>query len=364
MLFTNAFAGAISLTNRIVMAPMTRSRALPGGVPSKLMATYYGQRASAGLIVTEGTAPSLNGMGYAGTPGIFTDDQIQGWRKVTDAVHSKGGRIVAQIMHVGRIAHPFNQLAGARIVAPSAIAAQDAIWTAAGTKEVLPTPEELDENGIVAAQAEYAAATRNAHLAGFDGVELHAANGYLPHQFLSPNTNRRMDRYGGSLERRTRFLLETFEVMVREWSSDRVGVRLSPGSTYNDMRDPEPFATYSWAAKQLSDRGAAYLHVIRPGRFWPEGSAFDVWSELRARFSGTFIANGGVTVAEAQVLLRSGAADLVSFGSPFIANPDLPERIRNRWPLAGFDPGTLYAGGERGYTDYPAFTAEHEVVLA
>ena len=337
------------------MAPMTRSRATQDGSPTDLHAIYYAQRASAGLIVTEGVAPSLDGLGYARTPGIFTDAHVSAWRKVTDAVHQQGGSIVVQLMHVGRIAHPLNQVPGARILAPSAVAAPGAMWTDAAGLQAHPEPHELTREEIDRVVAEYAQAVRYSRDAGFDGVELHAANGYLPNQFLSPNTNRRNDVYGGSPERRGRFVIDLFEAAATAWAPGRVGVRVSPGGTFNDIHDPEAHVTYPWLAEQLSARGAAYLHAIRPTLFAPPEAAFDVPGVLRDGFDGTLILAGELTGPEGEHLVHSGAADLVAFGRPFVANPDLPERLRNNWPLAKLNPATLYTPGATGYTDYPAY---------
>jgi N-ethylmaleimide reductase len=356
-MFNCVRAGEIEFNNRIVMAPMTRSRALGGAVPGPLHVTHYAQRASAGLLITEGTATSPSGLGYSRTPGIYSEEQVEGWRKVTDAVHGAGGRIVIQLMHVGRIAHALNQPAGARIVATSAVAAQGAMWTDAQGMQPLPVPEELTLDEIRGVIEEFAQAARNAREAGFDGVELHSANGYLPNQFLSPNSNLRTDEYGGSLERRGRFVLEVVDAMSAAWSSGRVGVRISPGGAFNDMHDPEPLYTYTWLTKQLSDRHLAYLHVIRQEQFSPAEAAFDVWRVLKPFFQGAFIANGGLDAAAARELLEKGGADLVSFGREFIANPDLVERFKNGWPLAANDPATFYTPGEKGYNDYPAYSA-------
>lgn len=362
-MFKPAVLGNVELKNRIVMAPMTRSRAI-GGVPGALHVEYYGQRTSAGLIITEGTASSASGLGYARTPGIFTEQQVEGWRAVTNAVHSRGGRIFLQLMHVGRIAHPLNQPEGAKILAPSPIAAKGSMWTDQSGMQPFPVPGELTAEGIREVIREYGAATANARRAGFDGVELHSANGYLPNQFLSPNTNQRTDDYGGSVERRARFVLEVFDAMSAEWSSSNVGVRVSPGGTFNDILDSAPRATYTYVAQQLSARGAAYLHVIRPNRFAPAEAAFDVWSVLRSHFHGTFIAADSLTAEEASQLIESGAADLVAFGRPFISNPDLPVRFENKWPLAQPDLGSFYTPGEKGYTDYPSYMPAANLVSA
>ena len=355
-LFEPAAAGEITLRNRIVMAPMTRARAGQDASPGDHHALYYSQRASSGLIVTEGVAPSPDGLGYARTPGLFTEQHVNDWRQVTDAVHRHGGSIVVQLMHVGRIAHPLNQPPGARVVAPSPVAAAGTMWTDAAGAQRFPVPHELTTGEITAVIEEYAHAVRNARAAGFDGVELHAANGYLPSQFLSPNTNRRTDAYGGSPERRGRFVLELFEAAANAWSPGRVGVRVSPGGSFNDIRDPEAHLTFPSLAEQLSKRGAAYLHVARPFPFVPAEAQFNVPGVLRERFQGTLILAGELSGAEGAQLIASGAADLVAFGRPFISNPDLPDRLRHGWPLAKPNPATFYTPGPAGYIDYPAHT--------
>ncbi|HEX8521043.1 MAG TPA: alkene reductase [Tepidisphaeraceae bacterium] len=344
--------GHVELQNRIVMAPMTRARADRQGVVGDIHAEYYAQRASAGLIITEGTAPSKDGLGYARTPGIFTDQQIKGWREVTDAVHREGGKIFLQIMHVGRIAHPLNQLPGARIIAPSAIAAKGHMYTDQEGAKDFPVPQEMTKEDIRQVIAEYAQATRNADIAGFDGVELHAANGYLPNQFLSSSSNQRTDDYGGSAANRVRFVVELVDAMAAAWSPDRVGVRVSPGSTFNDMFDAEPLETHVTLARELSRRGLAYLHVLRSEPFAPAEKAFDALAVLKKEFNGTLIANNNLDATEGEELIKSGAAELVSFGRPFIANPDFVERVRHGWPLSEADGSTFYTPGVKGFTDY------------
>jgi N-ethylmaleimide reductase len=356
-LFTPGKLGGIEIANRIAMAPMTRSRAVAEALPSPLHVQYYAQRASAGVIITEGVATSATGLGYARTPGIYSDEQVERWRRVTDAVHAEGGRIVVQLMHVGRIAHPANQPAGARIVAPSAIGAAGSMWTDTAGMQPFPIPEELTTGEIRDLIREFYVATENARSAGFDGVELHSANGYLLNQFLSPNTNQRTDAYGGSVEKRARFLLEVYDAAAAAWSSDRIGVRISPAGTFNDILDADPFSTYTYVAQELSNRNAGFLHVIRPVQ-----AGFDVFTVLRERFTGTIVLNGGVEGEEASALLRSGAADVVSFGRPFISNPDLPQRLLNNWPLTEPDSATFYTAGSQGYTDYLAYDAEPVLV--
>lgn len=350
-LFTRAAAGAIALPNRIVMAPMTRSRAVQNAAPNALVAEYYGQRAAAGLILTEGTSVSNDGLGYARTPSIHTPEQVAAWRLVTDAVHAKGGRIAIQLMHVGRIAHPANQPAGARILAPSAIAAKGDMWTDAHAMQPMPAPEAMTIDEIKQAVADYAQAVRNAREAGFDGVELHSANGYLPNQFLSPNSNQRTDAYGGPPENRIRFVLEVYDAMAAAWDAGHVGVRISPAGTFNDIHDPEAATTYPLLAAELAKRGAAWLHVVKPAN----AAAFTDWASLRRNFPGTLILNSGLTKETGAALIDANEADLISFGVPFIANPDLVTRFQNDWPLAKPDPSSFYLPGPGGYTDYPAY---------
>ena len=322
--------GRHTLRNRIVMAPMTRNRAGDGGVPQALNAIYYAQRASAGLIVTEGSQVSLQGKGYPGTPGIHSPEQVQGWRRVTHAVHAQGGHIFLQLWHVGRISHPALQPGGELPVAPSAIRPSGQICTGERSEEfVIPRALEIREiPGIV---EQFRRGAVNALAAGFDGVELHAADGYLLDQFLRDGSNQRTDKYGGSLENRTR-LLEEF----------------SPVNPFNDMHDSAPQETFEFAAGRLSRLGLAYLHVNTSG-----SAAFD-YERLRRAFGGTFILNGGYDKARAEADIAAGRADLVSFGQLFLANPDLPLRFERNAPLNRPDRGTFHSGGPRGYTDYPA----------
>jgi N-ethylmaleimide reductase len=340
--------GPYTLRNRMVMAPMTRSRAVAGNVPSDLAVTYYAQRASAGLIVTEGTQVSPQGVGYPGTPGIHAEDQIAGWRRVTDAVHERGGRIFAQLWHVGRISHPLHQPDGALPVAPSAIAAEGQTYTSEGPKAFgVPRALELDEiPGVV---EQFAHGARSALASGFDGVEIHGANGYLVDQFLRDGTNHRTDAYGGPIENRARFLLEVTEVVAGVWGADRVGVRLSPTGAFNTMSDSDPAATFGFAARALDRFGLAYLHVVEP-----VGSPAPLVAPLlRAAFRGPFILNGGYNLETGNAALAAGEADLISFGVLFLSNPDLPERFAEGATLNPVDQGTFYQGGEKGYIDYP-----------
>jgi N-ethylmaleimide reductase len=347
-LFSPIRLGELSLPNRIIMAPLTRSRAAAGNVPSPLAATYYRQRASAGLIISEATQICPEGQGYPNTPGIHSEAQIAGWRAVTDAVHEAGGRIVLQLWHVGRISHAAYQPGGAAPVAPSAIAARGEVFTPSGMVP-LPTPRALETEEIAPLVAQYATAAKKAREAGFDGVEVHGANGYLLDQFLRDGTNHREDAYGGSIENRARLLLEVVDAVSRAWAPGRVGVRLSPVNPFNDIADSTPQATFNFVAHELSKRALAYLHVIQLG----DGTPFD-FSALRAAFGGHYIAAGGFDRGSALSAIEEGAADAIAFGKLFIANPDLPRRLQQNAPLSAWDESTFYGGNERGYTDYPA----------
>ncbi len=339
--------GAITLNNRMVMAPMTRSRAGDGDVPTPLMTEYYRQRASAGLIVTEGSQVSAQGKGYMRTPGIFTAAQIKGWQQVTEAVHQQGGRIFLQLWHVGRLSHALVQPNGNQPVAPSAIKADGELYTPEGLK-AYEVPRALGIDEIAAVVADFRQAAENARQAGFDGVEIHGANGYLIDQFLRDGTNKRTDAYGGSAENRVRFLKEVVEAVIEVFGASRVGVRLSPVFDYFSMSDSQPQVTFNQAAKMLSRYSLAYLHVVRMGT-----EAFD-FAEFKRHFGGTYISNGGYDAALAETALQTGDADLVAFGTPFIANPDLVERFRKGAGLNPLDTSTFYQGEEKGYTDYPA----------
>jgi N-ethylmaleimide reductase len=343
--------GPYTLRNRMVMAPMTRNRAVEGNVPSELAVTYYAQRASAGLIVTEGTQVSPQGIGYPGTPGIHAEEQIAGWRRVTDAVHERGGRVFAQLWHVGRISHPLLQPGGAPPVAPSALAAEGQTFTSEGPKPFgVPRALELDEiPGVV---EQFAHGARSALASGFDGVEIHGANGYLVDQFLRDGSNHRTDAYGGPVENRARFLLEVTAAVAGIWGADRVGVRLSPTGSFNSMSDSDPAATFGHAARELDRFGLAYLHVVEPVARTPEMPA-PVAPGLRSLFHGPFILNGGYDLATGNAAVAAGEADLISFGVLFLANPDLPERFAAGTALNSPDRNTFYQGGEKGYIDYP-----------
>ncbi|MFJ1583843.1 alkene reductase [Streptomyces sp. NPDC088197] len=347
--------GGVRLPNRIVMAPMTRSRAYgPGLAPTDAAVRYYAQRASAGLIVTEGAQPSPVGQGYPDTPGLHSDEQIAAWRRVTDAVHAAGGRIFAQLMHTGRIGHPSLLPDGLVPVGASAVAAQGTVYTRDGPKEFV-VPEELTEDGIRQTVADHAAAARNAITAGFDGVEVHAANGYLAHQFLAPNSNVRTDDWGGSPERRIRFAVELVTAVAGAIGADRTGLRVSPGNPLGDLHEPEPGPTYVALVQAIEAVGPSYLHLI-------ENDDRALTLELRKRFSGALILNartvGRPSGPEELALIEDGTADMLSYGALFLANPDLPRRLRAGGPFNTPDRATYYGGDERGYTDYPFLDAE------
>jgi N-ethylmaleimide reductase len=350
LLFTPVGIGRYTLLNRLVMAPMTRSRADDTGVPGELAATYYAQRAGAGLIISEGVYPTAMGKGYVRTPGIETDAQVTAWKRVTDAVHARGGRIFMQLMHCGRISHPSLLPEGALPVAPSAIKPAGQTWTASGQQDFV-TPRALSVAEIADVVAAYGAATRQALAAGFDGVELHAASGYLPEQFLSSGSNARQDEYGGPVANRARFVLDVLAAMTAEAGGDRVGIKISPEMNYNDISDAAPQETYTYLVEQLSAFNPAYLHV---GLF---GTKVGYHALLRPLFHGTYLAGGGLDQNSAEALLNSGHADATVFGSAFLANPDLPERIRQGVALNAPDRTTFFTSGEQGYTDYPAWSA-------
>lgn len=349
--------GALHLKNRMVMAPLTRSRAEQGNLPSNMAATYYSQRAGAGLIITEATQAGAGGQGYIATPGIYSDAQVDGWKKVTDAVHSAGGLIFMQLWHVGRISHPdFRE--GQLPVAPSAIAPRGVqTFTAEGLKDI-PTPRALKTGEIAAIIEEFRQGAKNAKRAGFDGIEVHGANGYLLDQFLEDGTNQRTDRYGGSVENRSRLLLEVIAAVTDVWGSDRVGVRLSPGGTFNDMCDCHPQETFAQVVRSLAKLGLAYLHLIEPSQQQGERAMPDLSGKFfRPLYPGTLMVAGGYTLERANAVLEAGQADLVTFGRPFLANPDLVERFKRGAELNTPNMQTFYGGGAEGYIDYPALDA-------
>ncbi|MEK6594191.1 MAG: alkene reductase [Pseudomonadota bacterium] len=345
-LFTPVKAGRYQLRNRIIMAPMTRSRADDNGVPGELVPEYYAQRASAGLIISEGIYPAAMGKGYVRTPGIHSDGQVVAWKKVTAAVHARGGRIFAQIMHVGRITDPSLLPGNATPVAPSAVKPNGATYTDAGMKPH-GTPRALETPEIKAIIEEYGYATQRALEAGFDGVELHAASGYLPMQFLSTGANQRSDEYGGSAQNRARFVVEALDQMIQVAGADRVGIKISPEMPFNDISDADPRATYSTLVGLIGRKGLAYLHVT------PYGKDVDYHALLRPLFEGAYFAGAGLDQAQAEAVIASGKADAAVFGALYIANPDLPRRFWEHAPLAAPDQATFYAGGAKGYIDYP-----------
>jgi N-ethylmaleimide reductase len=356
-LFQPFLLGDLELPNRIVMAPLTRNRATHGtDAPNDLNALYYLQRASAGLIISEATQISRQGQGYAWTPGIYTDAQVERWKVVTDQVHDAHGRIFVQLWHVGRISHISLQANGAAPVAPSAIKANTKTFTETGFVETS-LPQALDLAGIQAIIADYGVAAMNALKAGFDGIELHAANGYLIDQFLKDGTNHRKDAYGGSVENRARFGLEVVDAILKVFPKARLGIRLSPVSPANDALTSDPDAIFGYFVSELSRRGLAYIHLVEGATGGPRDVAPFDYSALKNAFSGAYIANNGYTRTMAIDAIASGAADLVAFGRPFIANPDLVERLTFNAPLNDLVTATLYGGGAEGYTDYPVMKA-------
>lgn len=352
--------GTIELKNRVVMAPMTRSRAIHN-VPNDLIAEYYAQRASAGLIITEGTAPSPNGLGYARIPGIFSVDQISGWKKVTSAVHERGGKIFVQLMHTGRIGHNLNLPEGARLLAPSAVAAQGEMWTDQEGMKSHPVPHAMTLEQIAETKREFVQAGKNAMYAGFNGVELHAANGYLLEQFLSPHTNQRTDTYGGSIENRARFILEVAQEISEAIGKDKTAIRLSPFGVFNDIQHDHnnTEALYGYLAEELNKIGIVYVHITDQ----TAGSKPDVKNLVRKlirnKFNNTIILSGGYSLESAEEAISADLGDLVSFGRPYITNPDLVNRFHKNLPLnIKLDASTLYAADSKGYTDYPVFEEE------
>jgi N-ethylmaleimide reductase len=354
-LFTPIEIGPLSLPNRVVMAPLTRSRAAAGNVPTQLNALYYAQRASAGLIISEATQIAPEGQGYISTPGIHSAEQIQGWTCVTGAVHASGGRIVAQLWHVGRISHPSFQPGGALPVAPSAIRPNGQAFTAKGF-EPIPTPRALDTSEIPGLVDQYAQAARNAVAGGFDGAEVHGANGYLIDQFLRDGTNKRTDQYGGSIANRTRFLFEVVDAVTAVIGPERTGLRISPQNGQNDIADSDPQSLFNHVAKELSGRGLAYLHVIEGDTGGTPVPPFD-YAAIKRIFGGIVIANNGFDKERANATIADGRVDLVAFGKPFISNPDLVTRLYLDAPLNPANRETFYGGGEQGYTDYPLLRA-------
>jgi N-ethylmaleimide reductase len=358
-LLSPAKLGLLALKNHVVMAPMTRSRAT-GNIPNSLMAQYYKQRAGAGLIVTEGTSPSPNGLGYARIPGIFSEEQVEGWKKTTTSVHQQGSKIFIQLMHTGRVSHQLNLPEGAEVLAPSAIQLSGQTWTDSAQMQDYPTPKAMTAEDIARTIAEFVNAAENAIAAGFDGVELHGANGYLLEQFLSPFSNERTDDYGGSLENRCRFVVEVVAGVANAIGKEKTGIRLSPYGVFNDMPPyPEIEATYQYLAEQFNSMGIVYIHLVDHSTMGAPEVPLKIKKLIRNTFKDTLILSGGYDQRGAEADLESGFADLVAFGKPFINNPDLVERFSANLPLATelyFD--TFYTPGEKGYTDYPVYEAQ------
>lgn len=355
-LFSPVKLGAISLKNRIVMAPLTRNRAGEGGVPQALNASYYAQRASAGLIISEATPISAMAHGYPALPGIYTDAQVAGWKSVTDAVHAKGGKIVLQLWHVGRISHPSLLPNGALPVAPSAIKPAGQAFTYQGLQDYV-TPRALDISELPSLVADYVHATKSALTAGFDGVEIHAANGYLLDQFLRDGSNKRTDNYGGSFENRARLLLEVTQAVVNTAGADKVGIRISPVNPFNDMHDSNPQALFNYVADALNQFKLAYLHVVEGGiHGGGKADPFD-FVALRKHYQHAYVANLAYDKDRGNAAIASGHADAIAYGVPFIANPDLVERFKLDAPLNEADSSSFYGGAEKGYTDYPFLNA-------
>ena len=358
LLYSPTKLGTFTLQNHLVTSPMTRSRAI-GNVPNDLMVEYYKQRASAGLIITEGTSPSPNGLGYPRIPGAFSDEQVAGWKKVTDAVHTGGAKIFLQLMHTGRIGHPNNLPAGARILGPSAVVAAGEMYTDAEGAKPHPTPHEMTEADIKTAIGEYVQAAKNARTAGFDGVELHGANGYLLEQFIRPTSNQRTDAYGGAIERRARFALEIVKAVADAIGKDRVGIRLSPYGVFNDMPHYPALETdYAYLAKELSKLGILYVHLVDHSAIGAPAVPQSIKDTFRKEFKGVLILSGGYDAARAEADLAAHKADLIAVGRPFLANPDLVERWKKGAAVNAPDPTTFYTPGPKGYTDYPLLTKE------
>jgi len=351
-LFSPIQLGRYELPNRIVMAPLTRNRAGEGNVPLEMHVTYYTQRASAGLIITEATQVDPQGVGYPHTPGIHSQAQVDAWKSVTDSVHAQGGRIFLQLWHVGRVSHPsFHD--GELPIAPRAIAPQGEAMTYEGMQPFV-TPRALETEEIPDIIEQFRRGAQNALTAGFDGVEVHGANGYLLDQFLRDGTNQRQDAYGGSIENRARLLLEVTQAAIDVWGSDRVGVRLSPSSTFNDMSDTDPRATFGYTVRALNGLNLAYLHLLEPSEAdLRHGGTAIPTQEFRPLYDGNLMVNWDYDKAKGNAAIAAGDADLVSYGKLFIANPDLPKRFRLDAPLNEPDPSTFYGGDEHGYTDYP-----------
>ena len=353
VLYSETSLGHLPLRNHLVMCPLTRNRAIDN-VPNDLMAEYYAQRASVGLIITEGTSPSPNGLGYPRIPGIFSQEQVRGWKRVVDAVHAKGAKIFIQFMHCGRIVHQLNLPKEARALAPSAIAAAGEMYTDAQGLKPFPTPQAMTEADIKTAIEEFVQGAKNAMQAGFDGVELHSANGYLLEQFIRPTSNRRTDGYGGPIEKRSRFVLETAEAVIRAIGKEKVGIRLSPFGVFNDMPDyPEQEADYEYLAQQLNQQQVLYLHVVDHSSMGAPAVPTNIKQKFRELFKGGLILSGGYDAAHAEKDLADGRCDLIAVGRPILANPDVLARWQVGAALNAPDMNTFYTPGPQGYTDYP-----------
>jgi N-ethylmaleimide reductase len=355
LLYAPTKLGPLALKNHLVMSPMTRSRAL-GNVPDALMVEYYKQRsASAGLIITEGTSPSPNGLGYARIPGIFSAEQVAGWKRITEAVHTTGTKIFVQLMHTGRVGHPNNLPSGASVVGPSAIVAAGEMYTDAEGPKAHPTPKAMTEAEVKTAIGEFVQAAKNAVAAGFDGIELHGANGYLLEQFFRPTSNKRTDSYGGSVENRARFVIEVVKGTIAAIGKDKVGIRLSPFGVFNDMPSyPEEEADYAYLARALNDTGLLYVHLVDHSPMGAPPVPQSIKDTYRKEYKGALILSGGYDAARAEADLEAHRADLIAVGRPLLANPDLVERWKSGAPLNAPDMNTFYTPGPKGYTDYPS----------
>jgi len=354
-LFSKTIVGPLALQNRLVMNPMTRSRAT-GNIPNELMAQYYGERASSvGLVIAEGTSPSPNGLGYARIPGIFSTEQVEGWKLVTKAVHAQGAKIFVQLMHTGRVAHPLNLPKGARILAPTAAAAAGEMWTDAEQMKPMPVPQAMSTADLELTRDEFVRAAQNAVAAGFDGVELHAANGYLLEQFIRPTSNLRTDGYGGTIEGRARFVLEVADAVIQAIGKEKVGIRISPFSAFNDVPlYPEMESDYAYLARQLNERGLLYIHLVDHSSMGAPPIPESVRAMLRSLSNCALILSGGYDFKRAESDLAAGKADLIAVGKPILANPDLKKRWESGAELNALDMNTFYTPGPKGYTDYPA----------
>ncbi len=354
MLLFNTFQlGSLLLKNRVVMAPMTRNRATSDHTPTKLMAEYYGQRAEAGLIITEGTAPSANGVGYPRIPGIYNKEQVESWKMITAEVHAKGGKIFMQLMHTGRVSHSDNMPSGTKVLAPSGVGMSGEIYTDKNGQQPYPAPQAMTLTEIEETQEEFILASKNAIEAGFDGVELHGANGYLLDQFINPSTNKRSDTYGGSIENRSRFVIETAQKVATEIGATKTGIRLSPYGAFNDMVAFDGLEdAYEFLALELGKLKLAYIHIVDQSDMGAPEVPTSVKNKIKKAFGGNIIASGGFNAQKAEEALVADKGDLIAFGRPFISNPDLVYKMQNNIPLTAPDFSTLYTPGEKGYIDY------------